>query len=657
MCRWRALSRSVVPMLSAVVLAPFWTRWGSHVALVTQQKPIYKATSYGAVCNGIPLGESGSHDDTAAIQRAIKAAEATGGTVLLPAGTCELSSRLTIHSGPGITLKGAVSSTGKLLTTVTDSVNPPYQGGDLYITSDHNTVEGVILNQHLYGGTAQVQASYTTFKNTTLLGGPSYFAVYFRQLLDGSHAEHNRLLDSTVVSLIDHTILANTGTEPCDDGLVWAEQTDSLIRNLSFTGTRLALYEDNNVNVDGYTYHPGPQTCGLDGYYVTQPSTNVQLQNLTMYGSEGVIGNESATNGISRHISVTHEQVEAPAAGTGYSLNGASHGLIISNVNGVTISDSNLESADDSNSYIEFRPTTEAENVVVSNTLIPRVSFWGAAPPGSTTRGEVEHAAFDDDTFPQISYNKFLDETFVDGSGGATTFSVAGGTWLNDDPGDKKYHGFAFGNNMTYTVKDLAGYDTPAYVQGAAETKLGTTLSAAFPDNVMAGDLLIGAVRSPHVSSVTDNLNGAWTEAASNRLLSIWYKTDAQPGATTVTVTGSSGPTRADVAEYFGLSLPDQVAGRACNRGRSPAVSTGSTAAVAAGDLVFAGVGNGDTTGSETVTAGSIGGIPATLRSQTTGPAGTIAVEDVISGAAGAQDATMTVASDGWHACVAAFGS
>jgi hypothetical protein len=657
MVRLRARVHAVVLVLVVGVLVPLGVLPAPLVAAASAtQTHVYRATSYGAVCNGIPLQRAGSHDDTSAIQDAINAAEATGGIVQLPAGTCELSSRLRITSGEGIIFRGSISSSGKRLTTLTDSINPENGGGDLYITSSHNTVQEVVLNQLKYGGAAEVRADYTTFQRTTVLGGPNFFVLYFHELLDGKPAVHNQLVDSTVVSLIDRTVQSNLGTNPCDDAISWAAQDDSLIQNVEFTGTRLALYEDDDVKVDGFTYHPGPQTCDLDGYWITQPSSNVTLENMTMYGSGGVVDNGGASNGVSRSISISNERVETPTAGAGYTLNGPSHGLIISNVDGVTIDNCHLDSPVPSNSSIEFKPTTAATGVVVKNTTVPRVSFWSEAAPGKTALGAVREAAFDDDTFPLLTLDSPSDQTFLDGSGGRVTFSVKGGTWLNSHPNDKKYQGFAKGNNMTYTASDLAGYDLPAYVQGRVGATSRTSLTVGFPSDVMAGDLLIGAFRSGDVSSVRDNRNGAWTEAYGTPLLSIWYKPNAAPGATTVTVSGTSGPTRVAIAEYFELSLPNQVMTGACNKGVTTAVSSGTTSAVAAGDLLFGAVANSNKSGSQTVEPGSIHSAPATLLMQTTGGDGTIAVEDVARGAAGVQDATMTVKRGVWHACVAAFG-
>jgi Pectate lyase superfamily protein len=655
MARLRARFYAVVVVLVAAVLVPLGVLPAPLAAAATAPTHIYYARSYGAVCNGIPLGQPGSHDDTSAIQDAIDAAEATGGMVQLPAGTCELSTRLNMTSGQGITLNGRVSSKGQRQTTLTDSINPDHQQGDLYISSAHNTVQDLVMNQLLYGGVAEVQADYTTFQRTTLLGGPKFFVVYFHDLPDGEHAIGNQLIDSNVVSLIDRTVQSTLGTQPCDDGLSWAMQDDSLIQNVEFTGTRLALYQDDGVEVNGFTYHPGPQTCDLDGYWITQPSSNITLENLTMYGSGGVVDNDGSSNGISRNISIINERVKTPTAGTGYTLNGPSHGLIITNVDGVTISSSDLDSPVPANSSIQFQPSTKAIRVVVKNTIVPRVSFWSQSPRGSTVLGEVK-ASFNDDTFPQLALDNPNNQTFLNGSGGPTTFSVTGGTWLNDQREDVKDWGFAKGSNTAFTVSDLAGYDLPAYVQGEVKAASHNTLTIGFPSDVMRGDLLIGAFRTAHISSVSDNLNGAWTEAYRTSLLSVWYKRDAKPGPTAVTVSGSSGPTRGAIAEYFEWSLPNELMGASCQVGFGTAVSSGATVAVAGRDLVFGAVANSDKLGSKTVKPGLINGVPATLRLQKTNANGTIAVEDVTRGAGGRQDAHMMVASGIWRACVVVFG-
>jgi hypothetical protein len=432
------------------------------VGVMAEPGPIYNATAYGAICDGNLRTSSISllSVDGYAIQQAINAAEKTGGTVLLPAGTCELNLALHLSQGNGITLAGTLSNTSQRLTTITDSVNPVNEGGDLQIHSDHNTVQDLILNQLAYGGTSYVEANYTTFQRDAILGGPNFFVVFFVAQKSGAHAVGNQLLNSTVVSLIDKLVLG--GTQPCDDGISWSSQDQSLIQNVNFTGTRLALYQDSNTTVNYFSYHPGPQSCGLDGFYISSPSNNLNLENLTMYGSAGVISGDG-TKATTSNISITNEKVLAPTAGVGYSLNGGSHGLQIRNVQTVTINNISFNPANTSNDSIQIEPTVAANNITVENSIIPRVSFYGQSPQGGGSLGTISKAVFSNDTFPVFvpATGGNSTETFVNGTGAATTFSVSGGVWKNEQTQNTKTYGFFKGNNTTYSVTNLSGYSCP----------------------------------------------------------------------------------------------------------------------------------------------------------------------------------------------------
>jgi hypothetical protein len=420
---------------------------------------VYDASSYGAVCDGdLQTASNGESVDYNGIQDAINAAESnsSGGTVVLPAGTCMISESLLFSQGPGIVVEGAVSSSDQLLTTLTDPDNPEYRGGDLQVNSNHDTIQDLILNQSSYGGTAIVQADDTTFQDVNALGGKTYFSMYFTSLQNGQRATGNQLLNSTAVSLIDRNVLG-VSSERCDDGLVWAEQDNSEINGLTFTGTRLALYQDTSTTVSNYTYYPGPQTCDLDGFYISQPSNDIQLDGLTLHGSAGVLGNGSTNNGTVSDVTISNEQVETPTAGSGYTLNGSSHGMTVRNVQGLTVENSNIDDNDLANSSIDFQPTASSDNVLIESTTVPRVSFWAMAPQGSKTLGTVKALTLSDDTFPSFSWpDSNANQTFLDGNATQAGFQVTGGTWSNQQPG--KYFGFYKGSNATYTVSDLAGY-------------------------------------------------------------------------------------------------------------------------------------------------------------------------------------------------------
>jgi hypothetical protein len=87
-------------------------------------------------------------------------------------------------------------------------------------------------------------------------------------------------------------------------------------------------------------------------------------------------------------------------------------------------------------------------------------------------------------------------------------------------------------------------------------------------------------------------------------------------------------------------------------KGTSTTVDSGPTASVAAGELIFGAIITGGQPG--TVTPGSSQGLTFVMRSQT--GSGSADVEDVLAGAAGAQDARATFGSStDWYAVVATF--
>jgi len=197
-----------------------------------------------------------------------------------------------------------------------------------------------------------------------------------------------------------------------------------------------------------------------------------------------------------------------------------------------------------------------------------------------------------------------------------------------------------------------------AFVQGSASSTSDTSLGLNLSADVKAGDLLVGTFRAPAGTSVRDQLNGSWTEAiaAPDGINSVWYKANAAAGPTTITVTSSSsGPIRADVAEYSGVATSNALDATACNSFSSTTTpTTGSAASLTGGELAY--IGLGTFTSPLIATAGSSGGVAATMRNQTTGTDGTSAEEDVTSTAAGVQDGSMQLSAgaDG-TACIATF--
>src|SRR5437773_7436586 len=150
----------------------------------------------------------------------------------------------------------------------------------------------------------------------------------------------------------------------------------------------------------------------------------------------------------------------------------------------------------------------------------------------------------------------------------------------------------------------VAQSTTPTFVQGAAFSTApisATTVTLTSP--VGQGDLLVGwfsQYNAPGQVQVSDNVNGTWTRAAAGSQtfdddtgdIALYYRENsrAAPGGITITVSVSSTAyLEGSVAEYSGVALAgslDQVAAAHGNEGR--VVDTGATAAVGAGELVFA---------------------------------------------------------------------
>ncbi len=201
----------------------------------------------------------------------------------------------------------------------------------------------------------------------------------------------------------------------------------------------------------------------------------------------------------------------------------------------------------------------------------------------------------------------------------------------------------------------LSGPAQLEFVQGSARMGTGSSLRSAFPRPIGGGDLLVGVFRAQRGARVVDDRNGAWKEAVSCGVLSIWYSAGAQNGATTVRLSAAtSGQMRMALAEYSGVATPDPLVAKRCNQGSRADVTSAWTAEAGAGSLAFAGLGNGSHP--VAVRPGSIDGLPAVLRDQLTGIPGTIADEDVTHTVAGRQYASMTVSGGrSWTAAIAVF--
>src|SRR5437870_217571 len=206
---------------------------------------------------------------------------------------------------------------------------------------------------------------------------------------------------------------------------------------------------------------------------------------------------------------------------------------------------------------------------------------------------------------------------------------------------------------------------TPTFVQGAAFSA-ASPVTVTLTSPVAQGDLLVGwfaQYHAPGETQVSDNVNGAWTRALQSLTflddtgdIALYYRENSQaaPNGVTITVSvPSSAFLQGSVADYSGVALAgslDQIVAARVPDGT--AVDTGETAAVGAGELVFAALVASPAPSS--VTPGSSQGIPYTPRAQTERVAAY--EEDITSSAAGGQHGTATLSSaTDWYAVCAVF--
>src|SRR5436190_3234752 len=177
----------------------------------------------------------------------------------------------------------------------------------------------------------------------------------------------------------------------------------------------------------------------------------------------------------------------------------------------------------------------------------------------------------------------------------------------------------------------VAQSTTPTFVQGMAfSTVPSSTTTVTLGGQVSQGDLLVGWFSQYHTSTpeeiqVSDNVNGAWTRAPGSLTfeddtgdIALYYRENSQaaPGGITITVSvSSSAYLEGAVADYSGVALAGSLDQIVAARDVGTAVDTGATAAVGAGELVFAALVTGGSP--DSVTPGSSLGVPYTPRAET----------------------------------------
>ncbi len=222
--------------------------------------------------------------------------------------------------------------------------------------------------------------------------------------------------------------------------------------------------------------------------------------------------------------------------------------------------------------------------------------------------------------------------------------------------------GFAVPASAGLLPGAVAFVEATAFSPGVRQTSVSVRMTPA----LLTDDILVAWVAQYDAAgrvTVSDSVDGAWTRGPSLRFSNgggdialFWTKPLLALTGVTVKVSAAT-PTflAGSIAHYRGLLLsstgPVAVAEASASAG-STAVDAGPTPPVPAGDLVFAAEVTGGLPG--TVTPGTTAGRQLTLRA--VDDSGSAACADVLSGAAGGQDARFTLAqSNDWYAVVATF--
>jgi|SRR5580704_3727335 hypothetical protein len=207
-----------------------------------------------------------SHD-TAALTTAIGNAPANS-TVAIAAGTCALNGRLPIHQA--VTIDGAGANATFLVQHVNSNI--------FQITAPYVTVENVNLNTATYNAGLSVpkdrkpavlfsNASHTSVLNVTAESGDG-----FGLRITGPNPCDTYQTQGTVVTNLDIT---NTGTGgnaaldiDCTNGAV--------LTNITVHGDYIALFQDENVSLNGEIYTADAKTCQAP-WYITGMARNITI--------------------------------------------------------------------------------------------------------------------------------------------------------------------------------------------------------------------------------------------------------------------------------------------------------------------------------------------------------------------------------------------
>jgi hypothetical protein len=305
---------------------------------------VFDVTSYGA-------DPTGSRDSTAAIRAAIAAAEAGSATttVYFPAGRYLLDdddgkgTDLTVSGSHPLDILGAGATTTTVVEKVGTATYPDLKRGKnaFDLAANGSYFSGLTVDVRTYnaGDALDDNADDTTIENSTFLGSRNGSG----QTVDPDNTFDLRVAADCNINpghrgygvfhtgnTVEDVTVEGDGTGGNDD-LDFSCQHDGRIAGIIDDGWGTAIYIDQDVTVDGYTFRPAGSKYDR-GFYVTD-SSGITIDDFTTYGDGGVVFNRQMEKyHLPMTVTIDHEVMLA-----------AGYNLQLVDTEGTVIEDSTLQ--------------------------------------------------------------------------------------------------------------------------------------------------------------------------------------------------------------------------------------------------------------------------------------------------------------------------
>lgn len=293
----------------------------------------------------------------------------------------------------------------------------------LAVRENGSRVENLTLDTRSYdaGSGLQVVANDTTVSGVLVTHGAAqnanpHFPVVYGGRPGASHADPLYHSGNVVNGLA-------VSDRECDDGISFSFQQNATINNLSYSGSRIALYIDDTVTVTNFTYAPGPQKCDTrQGFWITSPSRAIQITNYRDMAAPG----SGAGGGVIGTTIPTAAYSTSDVTLSGYQV-GAKVGAVLrlANASDVSITAGSGACRLGGTNWLAVAPTN---GVVVTGIHVTGCQFASVVVTPATAGG-IQGLVLTDETFSPSPTQRAV---FTDMSGIGVQVTVSGGQLIED---------------------------------------------------------------------------------------------------------------------------------------------------------------------------------------------------------------------------------